>query len=232
MRWRRYARLNAWPYLLGMSIARYITPEERLRLLAVLPNPRDRLLVVMGLNTGFRVSELLSLKWGQIWRDGQPLAYVEVARRNLKGGRSAQRKNVLSRRLPINAAAAVAVREYAFAVSGSGVPDPAAWVFASRKRCPGVITRRQAHTILARAGVRAGLIGKVAPHGMRRAFGLDCYDLTKDILLVRDLLGHRSVLTTESYLKRGEDQMHQVVHRLGSFGQPVPAMAEPNHVSL
>lgn len=95
---------------------------------------------------------------------------------------------MLSQRLPINAAAAAAVREYAFAISGSGCPDPEVWVFVSRKRDRGVITRRQAHTILARAGVRAGLIGKVAPHGMRRAFGLDCYDLTQDILLVRDLL--------------------------------------------
>jgi hypothetical protein len=69
-----------------MSVARYITPEERLQLLAVLPNPRDRLLVVLGLNTGFRVSELLSLKWGQLWSNGQPLAFVEVARRHLKGG--------------------------------------------------------------------------------------------------------------------------------------------------
>lgn len=203
-----------------MSVARYITPEERLRLLAVLPNPRDRLLVVLGLNTGFRVSELLSLRWGQIWRDGEPLPFVEVARRNLKGGQSARRKKVRSRRLPINAVAAVAVREYAFAVSGSSCPAPEAWVFSSRKRARGVITRRQAHTILARAAVRAGLKEKVAPHGLRRAFGIDAYELTKDVLLVRDLLGHRSVLTTEAYLRRGEDRMHAVVHQLGALDAP------------
>lgn len=203
-----------------MSTARYITPGERSRLLAAMPNPRDRLLVVLGLNTGFRVSELLSLRWHQLWGEGQPLAYVEIARRNLKGGRSARRKKVLSRRLPINATAAAAIREYAFAVSGSGCPDPEAWVFASRKRARGVITRRQAHTILARAAVRAGLKEKVAPHGLRRAFGIDAYEMSKDVLLVRDLLGHRSVLTTEAYLRRGEDRMHAVVHQLGTLDAP------------
>jgi integrase len=219
-------------YLSGMSVARYITPEERLRLLAVLPNPRDQLLVVLGLNTGFRVSELLSLKWGQLWSDGQPLAFVEVARRHIKGGRSERRKKVFSRRLPINAAAAAAIREYAFAVSGSGGPDPQDWVFASRKRLPGVITRRQAHAIMARAGVRAGLKEKVAPHGLRRAFGVDAYELTKDVLLVRDLLGHRSVLTTEAYLRRGEDRMHDVVHQLGASGQPAAASVQSRIYSV
>jgi site-specific recombinase XerD len=209
-----------------MSTARYIAPEERTRLLAVMPNPRDRLLVILGLNTGFRVSELLSLRWRQLWQDGQPLAYVEVARRHLKGGRSEWRKKVLSRRLPINAAATKAIREYVFAISGSGCPDPAAWVFASRKRYPGVITRRQAHTLIARAGRRAGLAETVAPHGMRRAFGIDAFELTKDVLLVRDLLGHRSVLTTEAYLRRGEDRMHAVVHQLGTLAQPPLAHGE------
>lgn len=209
-----------------MSVARYITPEERSQLLAVLPNPRDRLLIVLGLNTGFRVSELLSLRWGQLWHEGKPLAFVEVARRNLKGGNSTRRKKVLSRRLPINATTAAAIRECIFAICGSGGPDPAAWVFASRKRFPGVITRRQAHTIIAQAGRRAGLVETVAPHGMRRAFGMDAYELTKDILLVRDLLGHRSVLTTEAYLRRGEDRMHAVVHQLGALGQPAVASAQ------
>jgi integrase len=180
----------------------------------------------LGLNTGFRVSELLSLRWGQLWNDGEPLAFVEVARRHIKGGRSERRKKVLSRRLPINAAAAAAIREHAFSTSGSAGPDPASWVFASRKRSPGVITRRQAHAIMARAGVRAGLKETVAPHGLRRAFGVDAYELTKDVLLVRDLLGHRSVLTTEAYLRRGEDRMHDVVHQLGALGQPAVANAQ------
>jgi len=63
-----------------MGITRYIQPAER-ELLLTLPNPRDRLLVILGLNTGLRISELLTLRWHQLVRNGEPIALLEVSRR-------------------------------------------------------------------------------------------------------------------------------------------------------
>jgi hypothetical protein len=48
---------------------------------------RDQLLVVMGMNTGLRLRELLGLTVGAVWRDGAPVSVLQVDRRNLKGGR-------------------------------------------------------------------------------------------------------------------------------------------------
>lgn len=46
------------------------------------------------------------------------------------------------------------------------------------------------------------LIGvpSLAPHDCRRTFGRLAYDLTHDIILVKDLLGHDSVETTQDYI--------------------------------
>lgn len=213
-----------------MPATRYLDPTEREKLLGVLPHPRDRLLVVLGLNTGFRISELLSLRWGQLIKDGEPRTEVEITRARLKGGRSQHRRRVRTRRLPLNAAAVAAILEYMFNLGGAGKLDPQGWVFRSRKCFPGVISRRHARDVLAAASERAGLAESVAPHALRRSFAEDAYRLSGcDILAVRDLLGHSSVLTTEQYLRPRASALHALVRRLG---EPPTEAAPPLAVTL
>ena len=164
------------PVAIGaMSTTRYLSPEERARLVAALPSPRDRLFAILAANTGFRVSELLSFRWHQLMQGGVPVEFVEVARKDLKGGRSRRARRIRSRRVPLNAAAALAVKEYAFALTGGGQPNPNQWVFASRKRFPGVVSRRHMRDIIHDAARRAALVGSIAPHSLRRAFAEDSY---------------------------------------------------------
>lgn len=198
-----------------MSVARFITPEERQAILQELRNPRDRLFFQIGVNTGLRISSILGLRWRQLMEDGEPVAILEVQRRFLKGGRGVHRKKITSRRIPLNATAAAAVKEWAFARFGSGPVEPEAPVFTSRKRWPGTLGRKQAYTLLRAAAERAGLKSGVAPHGMRRAFASDVYSATgKDLLATQSLLGHASPLTTALYLKPREEELFNVVRNL------------------
>lgn len=198
-----------------MSVARYISPEERKALLQELRDPRDRLFFQIGVNTGLRISSILGLRWRQLIQDGEPVSILEVPRRFLKGGRSIHRKRITSRRIPLNAAAAAAVKEWAFARFGSGPVEPEAPVFTSRKRWPGTLGRKQAYTLLRAAAERAGLKSGVAPHGLRRAFANDVYSATgKDLLKCQVLLGHASPLTTALYLRPQEEELFNVVRNL------------------
>jgi integrase/recombinase XerD len=148
------------------------------------------------------VSELLTLRWGQLVRNGEPIAVLEVARRFFEGGRGRAGNQVCSRRVPLNAAAAAAIKKFAFARFGSGPVDRDGVVFASQKRYPGVLSRRQAHTIISEAALRAGLAAGVAPYSMRRAFARDVYAATNhDLVATQTILGHASPLTTAHYLR-------------------------------
>jgi len=49
---------------------------------------RDTALITLGLKTGFRISELLSLAVGDISQHGQMVDRVAVARRSMKGKRA------------------------------------------------------------------------------------------------------------------------------------------------
>jgi integrase/recombinase XerD len=217
-----------------MSVARYISPEERQALLRELRDPRDRLFFQIGVNTGLRISSILGLRWRQLMQGGEPVAILEVPRRFLKNGRGVHRKKITSRRIPLNAAAAEAVKEWAFARFGSGPVDPEAPVFTSRKRYPGTLGRKQAYTLLRAAAARAGLKKGVAPHGMRRAFAGDVYAATgKDLIATQNLLGHASPLTTALYLKPKEEDLFNVVRNLSAasamkLGPRISGECSPN----
>ena len=74
-------------------------------------------------------------------------------------------------------------------------------LFPSRNKSGTVPMNRQtAHEMLKQAFTAAGLNGKLATHSLRKSFAQRLYDESGDIYLVQELLGHRSVSTTQKYL--------------------------------
>lgn len=211
-----------------MSTARFITPDERQRLLGQLANPRDVLFYQLAVNTGLRVSELLGLRWRQLIRNGGPAPAFEIQRRSLKGGRSENRRRVRTRRIPLNATAAAAIREYAFAAFGSAEPPLENYVFASRKKSPGVISRKQAHRIIAEAAQRAGLEGTVAPHSLRRVFARASWHATNfDPVALQVLMGHANFQTSVIYIKPDPSELAHVYHGLHSPAAEAAGASRP-----
>ena len=62
------------------------------------------------------------------------------------------------------------------------------------------MNRQTAHEMLKQAFIAAGLNGKLATHSLRKSFAQRVYEQSGDIYLVQELLGHRSVNTTQKYL--------------------------------
>ena len=74
-------------------------------------------------------------------------------------------------------------------------------VFPSRNQNGSVAMNRQtAHEMLKKAFEDAGLNGKLATHSLRKSFAQRVYEQSGDIYLVQELLGHRSVGTTQKHL--------------------------------
>lgn len=76
---------------------------------------RDQTLLIVSLNTGFRISETLSLTVGQVWEVGHAKPQVRVCRARLKGGRGCHRRSIVSRIVPLNAAATAILEQYLLA---------------------------------------------------------------------------------------------------------------------
>jgi integrase len=153
---------------------------------------------LLGIKSGFRITELLSLRVGDVWRDGKALERVEVARKNMKRKRE-------SRSVPLHPVAAKAVKAWLRREEGRGDLDSSRPLFPSDKDGSRPITRGRAWQILKKAYKDAGLSGKLGTHSLRKMFAARVYQLLKnDLVLTGKALGHASINSTILYL--GFDQ--------------------------
>ena len=168
---------------------------------------RDRNLFVLGIKTGMRISELLSLTVKDVWQYDQPVDMLSLRKQVVKGKKEA-------RAIPLNNDAKKAIRELKEWLSTQVVElTPETPLFISQKSQKGnePISRMQAHRILNEAFRKAGLTGKLASHSMRKSFGTRIYTVTKDIMVTKELLGHANVNTTQKYIGVGMDKLRAAV---------------------
>ncbi|PSL41283.1 phage integrase family protein [Salsuginibacillus halophilus] len=160
---------------------------------------RNELLFVMGINTGMRIGDLLSLTMADVTSGRSPAQRIE--RKEQKTGK--QRSVVL------NKSAHCSLKKY----MKEERPD---WrghepLFMSRKGGP--ITRQHAHYILKEAAGYAG-IEHIGTHSMRKTFGYFAYHAGHDITVIQALLNHSSQQETLRYIGVTQDNLDAVVQGL------------------
>ena len=154
---------------------------------------RNRGLFVLGVSTGGRISELLSLRVGDVYQNGHAVSDLLFDKSIVKGGE-------VSRAVPVNVDGRDAIEALiAWHTDHYGDIEPSRPLFPSRQG-NAAMDRRMAHTVLKTAFEAAGLNGKLATHSMRKSFAQRLYEQTNDIYAVQEMLGHKNVATTQKYL--------------------------------
>ncbi len=168
---------------------------------------RNRSLFMLGVSVGGRISELLALTVGDVWQNGKPVGDLLFVKGVVKGKDT-------GRMVPVNADGREAVAYLiAWHQAHYGSLDSARPLFPSRQG-GGSMSREQAHRILEKAFIRAGLNGKLATHSLRKSFAQRAYDLSSDIYLVQAMLGHRDIETTREYLGVSYRKMQDIVEQM------------------
>ncbi len=165
---------------------------------------RNRALLTLGVRTGLRVSELLSLRIGQVY-DGAaigPRVYLE--RQDSKGRRAGSS-------IVIHPKAAAALTKWIHSRGAVGADD---WLFPSQ-RCPGrPLGRRAAWLILHQAFLAAGVSGMAGTHGMRKTFCANVHKaLNGDLFRLAKAMRHSSPLTTLAYLSFRQEEIDRAILR-------------------
>ena len=197
-----------------------LSPDQEPALIAALQqvSRRDALLVLAGLNLGFRISEILSLNVDQVWAAGRVKASVRIERRLLKGGRGSHRARITSRSVPINPVLTAALEKDLFARFGSGDAPQGEPLFPSRIRGRRLSRWRAniiVHRVLRLAGIDDG--ENYGTHSLRKTFCRKIYRAVgHDINLTRAVMGHASISTTQKYLAVSTDQMSAAVMAIGA----------------
>lgn len=177
-----------------LAAARRMPPPEHLRMTAML-----ELLYA----TGLRVSELVSLKRGQIQQeqrsDGDGLfAYLTVRGKGRK-----------ERLVPLTNAAIEALEEWLAVRAGFVRGTDAGWLFPSRDSH---LTRQRFGQLLKQVAQGAGIdITRVSPHVLRHSFATHLLQRGADLRVVQQLLGHADISTTEIYTHVQRAQLKELV---------------------
>lgn len=166
---------------------------------------RDAALFLLGIKSGFRISELLSLKVGDLLQAGRMVERVTVARRNMK-------KRVEGRTVLLHPEAKEALAEWFKALEDEKKLSPETFVFLSRKGENRPVTRVHAWRVLHQAFADTDLDGKLGTHSMRKTFANKVYDaLDHDLIKTQRALGHRNINSTACYLSFREEDIDRAI---------------------
>lgn len=193
-----------------------LSPEEVGRLIAAAPNLKHQAAMSVAYGAGLRVSEVVSLKVGDI--DGERMT-LRVEQGKGRKDRYAMLSPVLLERL----------RAWWRLGHSQGKIRHGGWLF------PGLdptdhVTARQLNRAVHLAAATAGIDKRITPHGLRHAFATHLLEQKVDIRVIQVLLGHKRLDTTTLYAAVATDLLRRVISPLDHTsakpaGEPAPEPA-------
>ena len=167
---------------------------------------RDKALFVLGLRTGFRVSELLSLTVKQVIENGEPLDHITVQRRFMK-------MKFESRSVVVHPQAKEVIQAWVRDLQTKETITPDTYLFKSRSGKNRPLTRVQAHRILKHVFKNVlGLKGALATHSMRKTFAQKVYEkLNHDLFKTAAALSHKDINNTVRYLSLNKEEVEKAI---------------------
>ena len=155
-------------------------------------SPRDRLLFVIGINSGLRISDILRLKVGDLRGE-----FITIR----------EKKTGKAKRFRINNAIKREFKRYEASIKRPLSDDD--YLFPSRKGGK-PITRFQAYRVLNAAARKVGIDGPVGTHTMRKSLGYHLYKSGTDLALLQKIFNHSSQSITLRYLGLEQDDIDEV----------------------
>jgi len=146
---------------------------------------RDYLLFVAGINTGLRISDLLTLKVVDV-RDKDHIVIKE-------------QKTGKTKRFLINGCFKNSLEGYINSMSDDD------YLFQSRNGSNKPISRMQAYRIINDACRQVGIKDQIGTHTLRKTFGYHHYQQYKDVAILQDIFNHSAPSVTLRYIGINDD---------------------------
>lgn len=192
-----------------MKGCRPLSDPEIAKILTVLGTgnfpARDRALFLLGLRSGFRISELLSLTIADVFQNGQYVSQITVARKFMK-------KKLEGRTVVLHPEAKKALEVLVHELQCRGRSNPKSFIFCSREGTNEPMDRRSAWHMLRKATQKCGITGKIGTHCMRKTFAKKVHEkLGRDLMKTQKALGHKQITSTTSYLSFNEEDVDDAI---------------------
>jgi len=164
---------------------------------------RNYMLIMLGLYTALRVSDILLLRWDDVYdfENGSVKSFIYLS----------EKKTGKSKTIALNMDVIAALKMFAARNAVSGVP------LICNYRTKAAISRVQAYRIVRAAGEAIGTVNRVSCHALRKTFGYHALKEGTSPVLIMDIFNHKSLNVTMRYLGFTQDDKNNVYLGLSFF---------------
>lgn len=190
-----------------MSTTQPIKNTEQLHMfkdyyLQIKPNSRNYLLIVMGLNSALRISDILSLTCGDVYDFNRSNIKTHIVVREHKTGKI----NRIFINKEIRAALSCCV---CFANK-----TEASWLFESQMQNEQPLSRYQAYRLIKKAASYAGMDSDISCHSLRKTFGYHAWKHGAHPAVLMNIYNHSNYQITKRYLGIDQDDKDEVFRNI------------------
>lgn len=170
------------------------------------PNNRNELLIILGLNTALRISDILSLKWHLVYDFNKKEYKDHIIITEQKTGKMTQ--------IYINSNVLKALKDYkVYLEQKNQIIAPGTYLFNhSNKNMP--ITRSQAFRIVKEAADYYNISGVISCHSLRKTFGYHAWKQGVSPVLLVTIFNHSSFTITKRYLGIEQDDKDKIFKKI------------------
>lgn len=170
------------------------------------PNPRNYLLIILGLNTALRISDILKLQWNSVYNfdTNSYRNHIEITEQ--KTGKNSQ--------IYINGQSIEALSEYKQHLKNKNSNfSSRQFLFChSNKNVP--INRTQAFRIIKKAAEYFNIPGVICCHSLRKTFGYHAWKQGVQPALLVSIFNHSSYEITKRYLGIEQDDRDKIFKKI------------------
>ena len=164
----------------------------------IMPSARNYALVMLGLHTALRISDILNLQWGDVYDFNNQTFRTHLSVREQKTGK----ENTIA----LNPQALAALAAY----MSSRTCHETNYIFTKTTDFSQPLNRSQAYRIIRRAAEETLHKNHISCHSLRKTFGYHAWKQGTPPALLMDIYNHSSYRITKRYLGIEQDEKDDI----------------------
>ncbi|MGL5260070.1 MAG: tyrosine-type recombinase/integrase [Lachnospiraceae bacterium] len=170
------------------------------------PNQRNELLIILGLNTALRISDILSLEWNAVYNFEKKEYRNHIIVTEQKTGKVSQ--------IYLNSSVLDILRDYKRCLKQNNKTiEPNTFIFNHSNKNVS-ITRTQAFRIIKEAAYHCDISGVISCHSLRKTFGYHAWKQGIEPALLVTIFNHSSFDITKRYLGIEQDDKDKIFKKI------------------
>ena len=167
-------------------------------------NIRNLTLITMGLNTALRVSDMLKLRWKDVYDVKNCIFWEHITLVEQKTGKLSQ--------IFMNQNLLTLLKEYKKCIFADKEPIEDEYLFKGRNEKH--LSRVQAYRVVKKAADACEICGTISPHSLRKTFGYCACKAGVEPVMLMNIFNHSSFTVTKRYLGIEQDDRDEVFRKI------------------